>query len=238
MSILSSVMCTIGIFNSLCLSTASNDLTLQTFEAGILEVAPVDGTKIVFSRGPIAFKNAGDLPIFNVVDNDLADYLGMQDICYIEMKNNRTDFDTWVWDGAEVQPDGSTVVDIDTIFTEATLKEYKQSGQMNKALKLFEKQNIFEHDLNMVVFFKNATAAIHLSNLVHNVKADISKSCWNVLHSDPPAYVKHIPSIGITSPKIFGDKHISLLMSVPHQNVLDTFVNANIKELKVSLQEK
>ena len=78
------------------------------------------------------------------------------------MKNNRTDFDTWVWDGAEVQPDGSTVVDIDTIFAEATLKEYKQSGQMNKALKLFEKQNIFEHDLNMVVFFKNATHCVYV----------------------------------------------------------------------------
>ena len=238
MSIITSVLCIMGIFNSMCLTTALNELTFKTFETEILEVAPTDGTKIVFSRGPISFKNAGDIPIFNVVDNYLADYLGMRDICYIELKNNRTDFDTWVWDGVEIQPDGSTVVDIETVFAEATLKEYKQTGQMNKALNLLEKQDIFEHDLNIVVFFKNATSAIHLSKLVHNLNADISKSCWNVLHSDPPTFLKRIPSIGITSPKIFGKKHISLLMSVPQQDVLDTFVNANIKELEIKLQKK
>lgn len=233
MAIVSSIVCTLGIFNSFCLTSASKDVTLKTFESNVLSINPVDGTKIVFSRGDVMFKNAADITVFKTSDNDLTEYLGMreQDICVLEMKNNVTDFDTWIWNNAF---DDDEPVDMDTIFAEATLKEFKQSGEMNHPLQLVEKQDIFEHDLNIIVFFKNASNAIKMSQMVRNIDANISKSCWDVLQSDPPSSVIKIPSIGITSPKIFGNKHVSIL-AVPLSNYsLNVFVNANIKELEMN----
>lgn len=234
MSILTPVMCTLGIFNSFCLTSVYKDVSFKTFEEDILSVNPIDGTKIVFSRGDVTYQNAADIPVFKTSDNDLAEYLGMhnqQDICVLEMKNNVTDFDTWIWNNIveEDQP-----VDMDTVFAEASLKEFKQSGEMNHRLQLIEKQDIFENELNIIVFFKNASNAIKMSKMVRNIDASISKSCWDVLQSDPPHSVTKIPSIGITSPTIFGHEHVSILTMPTCNHSLNAFVNANIKELEIN----
>tara|TARA_B100000780_G_C21119261_1_gene453197 strand:+ start:704 stop:1423 length:720 start_codon:yes stop_codon:yes gene_type:complete len=239
MSIFASIVCTIGILNSFCITSAQEAVTLKTFEDAIMSIKPIDGTKIVFSRTDVMFKNAADIPIFKAADDDIAEYLGMhdqQDICVIEMKNNVTDFDTWIWNDMEVQPNGEYLVDMDTVFAEANLKEFKQSGKMNRQLQLVEKQDIFENDLNMIVFFKNESEAIALSKLVHNFAH--SKSCWNVLQADPPRGVTKIPSIGITLPKVFGREHVSILTLPASEYSLNMFVNANIKELEMKLQNK
>ena len=234
MASLTSIVCALGIFNSFCLTSASKDVTLKTFENDILSINPIDGTKIVFSQGDVMFKNAADIAVFKTSDNDLIEYLGMreqQDICVLEMKNNVTDFDTWTWNNIL---DEDEPVDMDTVFAEASLKEFKQTGEMNHHLQLVEKQDIFEHDLNIIVFFKNISNAIKMSQMVRNIDAGISKSCWDVLQSDPPPSVTKIPSIGITSPKIFGNEHVSILSLSPSNYSLNVFVNANIKELEMN----
>mgnify|MGYP006080894339 CR=1 FL=1 len=230
MSILSSVVCTIGIFSSFCLSKPYKQISLDTFETDIMSTDPEDGSKIVISRHNISFKNAGGLPIFQVDDTDLVHYLGPQYISVIELKDNVTDFDMWTWDG-HIDPNG--IIDMDSVLSEATRKEFKQSGQMNVKLQLIEKQNIFEDDLHIVVFFKNETEAMEISHLVNNIDADISKSCWNVFSSDPPSSVRKIPSVGITSRNVFGYEHVSILSVPISEYSLNAFVNANIKELKM-----
>ena len=227
------------IFNYCCTAKAYKDITFESFESNIMDLSPLDGTKIIFSQHDITFNNPSDVPIFKVCDAKLAKYLGMQnlqDISIIQMKENVTNFDTWIWNGVEIDSGGNTLVDVDTVLDEATPKSFVQTGKMNKALQLVEKQDIFENDLHIVVFFRNASEATHLANLVHNIKQDVAKSCWDVLVSDPPYEITRIPSIGITSRKVFGYNHIPILNMPPSDYSLNVFVNANIKELNMVLE--
>lgn len=234
MSVLSSVVCTLTLLNMLCFASAHKAIALKTFEEDIMSTNPVDGTKFVFSRTDVRFTNTDGITVFKTSDTDLAEYLGMyeqQDICVIEMKNNVTDFDTWIWNGrlTENEP-----INMDTVFAEANLKEFKQTGGFNQQLQLLEKQNIFENEINIIVFFKNASNAIDMATLVRNIDTDIPKSCWNVLQSDPPPTITKIPSIGITSPTVFGTKHVSMLTLPAREHSLNAFVKANIKELEIN----
>ena len=212
------------------------DMTMTTFENIIINELHTDGSNGVIVSGNHKLIN-NKFPVFNVVDDYLFRYLGMQEgsISLISLKDNRTNFDTWTSNETVLEPGGNTAYDVNTLLEKKQHQPpqvFKQQNKMNKELDLYMDNDAYKGNVNVILFFRDNTEALELANIIHQQNfTNVTYTCWDVLRSDPPVFIDTIPSIGITSDIL---KHrIPILRHPVNNETLKTFIQANLKEIAI-----
>ena len=212
------------------------DISMGTFENILLNELHADGSNgVIVSGNPKLINNK--FPVFNVVDDYLFRYLGMEEesISLLSLKDNRTNFDTWTSNETVVETDGNTAYDVNTLLEKKqkySPQVFKQQNEMNKELNLYMDNEAYKGDVNVILFFRDNREALELANMIHQQNfTGVTYNCWDVLRSDPPIFIDTIPSIGITSNIL---KHrIPILRHPVNNETLKTFIEANLKEIAI-----
>tara|TARA_B100000795_G_scaffold259243_1_gene234055 strand:+ start:942 stop:1619 length:678 start_codon:yes stop_codon:yes gene_type:complete len=212
------------------------DISMVTFENILLNELHADGSNgVIVSGNPKLINNK--FPVFNVVDDYLFRYLGMEEesISLLSLKDNRTNFDTWTSNETVVETDGNTAYDVNTLLEKKqkySPQVFKQQNEMNKELNLYMDNEAYKGDVNVILFFRDNREALELANMIHRQNfTGVTYNCWDVLRSDPPIFIDTIPSIGITSNIL---KHrIPILRHPVNNETLKTFIEANLKEIAI-----
>tara|TARA_B110000977_G_C10972398_1_gene452821 strand:+ start:78 stop:776 length:699 start_codon:yes stop_codon:yes gene_type:complete len=211
------------------------DIGINTFESKILNRLPKDGSHGILTTGNPALIN-NNLPVFNVIDDSLFRYLGMEEgsVSLISLKDNRTNFDTWLFNETTVETDGSIAFDVNALLeTKQTNPQvFEQENKMNKELNLFMDNEAYKGNVNVILFFRDEVKAMALANMIHQQNfINVTYNCWDMLKSDPPIFIDTIPSIGITS-KVLQER-IPILRYPVNNETLKTFIEANLKEIAI-----
>ena len=214
----------------------SIDINSSSFDKIILKKLQTDGSNGILTTGNPKLIN-NNLPVFNVVDNYLYRFLGMEQasISLISLKDNATNFDTWVLNETVVESDGTLAFDVNTLIEHRNNilpQVFKQKNQMNEKLNLYMDNEVYKGHVNVILFFRDEAEAMSLANMINKQNfANVTYNCWDVLQSDPPTFIDTVPSIGITSEVL--QERIPILRYPVNNNTLKTFIEANLKEIAI-----
>ena len=239
---LTGLLCVIS--GLMCNSKTFVEVNSSNFESYVQENVQQDNDKILFVLGVQNIKSDVDLPVFRVEDVLLEKYLGMNSdapISLISMKNNLTDFNTYVLEDMAVSPTGAFEYDITTFVENVNSnaikpKTFNQTGEIHPILRMPQENDIYKEGPHATLFFYNTDLkTTYMARLLIELSKQFSITfgCWDMLISDPPTDLsfKHFPSIGMTSPQIYG-KHIAQLKFPIVKQTIRDFIEANVREYK------
>jgi len=216
------------------------ELNFQTFEKTIVSKLGTDETYGVLVTGTPKLIN-NNLPVFEVNDDYLFRYLGMEEgsISLISLKDNLTNFNTWVFNETVVEEDGNIAFDVNAFLTNKESPQVpQQRNEMNNELNLYMDNELYKKHVNVILFYRDNVEAKTLANIIHKQPAtdNITYNCWDVLRSDPPVFIDTIPSIGITSEIL--EQRIPILRPPVNYETLQLFIEANLKEIAIKEARK
>jgi len=226
----------------MCNSKTFSEVNSTNFERYVLENVKQDNDKILFVSGVQNMKSIIDMPVFRIEDALLEKYLGMTaetPISVISMKNNLTDFNTYVLKDTIVSHTGEFEYDITTFIENinsnvSQSQTFNQTGEIHPVLKMITDNDIYKQGPHATLFFYNTDfKTTYMAKMMIDIakQYDITVSCWDLLISDPPSELtyKHFPSIGMTFPQIYG-KHIAQLKFPIVKQTIHNFIEANARE--------
>jgi len=213
----------------------SIELNFQTFEKTIVSKLGTDETHGVLVTGTPKLIN-NNLSVFEVNDDYLFRYLGMEEgsISLISLKDNLTNFNTWVSNETVVEEDGNIAFDVNAFLSNKESPQVpQQRNKMNNELNLYMDNELYKKHINVILFYRDNFEAKTLANIIHKQPQhpNITYNCWDVLRSDPPVFIDTIPSIGITSEIL--EQRIPILRPPVNDQTLQLFIEANLKEIAI-----
>jgi len=199
-------------------------------------VSKSDGYESVWSKNFIDC----DVDSFMTEDTFLEKFLGISDeypYVLLKLKDNVTNFDTYVWDSAEwntVTPTGDLAIreQINTLRSvNATPKLWRQPTGENPELNLTYAPNTFNKTtVNVILYYMNSTKAAPIAQLFVETQQqypDINFYCWDLMIADAPKLLQYSPSVGIYNYKVHDEDIVEIQQPFDLDGFVQ-FIDANV----------